>query len=1428
MTTKATRPDGTAASRLRRFPHRYHLHRAGIRNVWQYDDQEFLFGDGRLLLRGKNGAGKSKALEMLLPFLLDGDARAIDATGGSRTTLKWLMLDGTDVVNRLGYLWLELRRVDAEGDEWFRTLGVALRASRSSGEVRPLFFVTPRRVGHDLALVDGGQPLGLDRLREAVGEDAVFPVAREYRERVARDIFGLSDPGRYRNLTHLLHRLRRPTIGDRIESGGLAHVLAEALPPLDDEVVDTVARNLDDLDAVRADLARLEATDTAVTTFLASYRGYLHGVLRRRTESVREQLRELRDRRRAAGAAERLVAELTNREAELAAAVEVLTRQRDDADTDLRALVGSAEYKSLEELRGLRRTVGALRAAADAAAGTASSRRDAARSAGGRLDDDTGRIIDAAAAVRSGQAELAKRARAAGLDPAHAGEPPRPAVTTLAPLTQDGTTQDGTTQDGDTRDGAVRTVDVDGLRDASGVFAAQLSDADTVARARQRDARTLDGLLVAADTARERTVRAEEVVVAAEERFRAALTAADARAEAVAAASAGYAADVDRWCGDPRLPAATDLASVRAHIELSVGDAAPAADRSLGREVPGAVERSAHDALDPLVAALDVERDTAARDLRAVRDELAALRAEHAEVERLRDPSPPRRAYTSAVRDPAQGTPFYLLVDFAAGLDGPARAGLEAALEASGLLDGWLTADGRLVDPATQDILLRPEPLAAGPRLDEVLRPIGGSQPVGETTVAALLASVGLGESGASSWVDVAGRWRLGVTSGAWAKPEAEYVGAAVRAATRARRLARLADRIRGLEQDEAAGDELLRAATSRRDGLRALLREVPRGGGLADAWAQLDAASRAADQASREVTAARAAADQARAEAVAARRRAETTAHAASLPADPERLREVRAALDRFADELRRVRNAIRDLPATLGAHAGRRAAYERTVAEATVAAEEAARSGREHETARRELSAREATVGASEQELLAREGDARRRLEQAGTALPAATRRQGAVHDDRVRAEEARDTALAARAEQERRTVAVGADLRRVLGLPTVRDAAQLAPPASADDVDPTDGDMPGGDMPGGDPTDGEPTEREPTDGEPSDVRGRIRRLDELTSEVAGMLAAATRDVSDTLILRRADELRDALPGGYDATVTETDGVKLVSVHDDAGPRPVASFGAQIAGAVVEARGRLSEREQEVFRRFLLGELGDSLSRQLVSAQRLVHDMNAVLAEVRSSHGIGVRLVWRLRDDSDADTRVAVELLATPSGLRTHDQSERLRVALQRLIEAERTKDPTAGYGPRLRTALDYRAWHDFEVRVTDVAGRERRLGPRTGLSQGEQRVISYLALFAAAAAHFSSLGEVSPSVPRLILLDDAFAKVDEPTHGRLLGLLVDLDLDFVLTSERLWGWFPEVPELRIYECLRDPQVRGVATLHYVWNGQRMTLVT
>lgn len=59
---------------------RWALNRAGILNVYQYGNEVLTFAGGRLLLRGVNGSGKS-TMNIILPFLLDGDPRKIDAAG---------------------------------------------------------------------------------------------------------------------------------------------------------------------------------------------------------------------------------------------------------------------------------------------------------------------------------------------------------------------------------------------------------------------------------------------------------------------------------------------------------------------------------------------------------------------------------------------------------------------------------------------------------------------------------------------------------------------------------------------------------------------------------------------------------------------------------------------------------------------------------------------------------------------------------------------------------------------------------------------------------------------------------------------------------------------------------------------------------------------------------------------------------------------------------------------------------------------------------------------------------------------------------------------------------------------------------------------------------------------------------------------------
>lgn len=313
----------------------------------------------------------------------------------------------------------------------------------------------------------------------------------------------------------------------------------------------------------------------------------------------------------------------------------------------------------------------------------------------------------------------------------------------------------------------------------------------------------------------------------------------------------------------------------------------------------------------------------------------------------------------------------------------------------------------------------------------------------------------------------------------------------------------------------------------------------------------------------------------------------------------------------------------------------------------------------------------------------------------------------------------------------------------------------------------------------------------------------------------------------VTDRFILARYDDLQAALAGGYDTAADEDDGVKVFHVADDSGRQPVTVVARRVAHEAEAARARLAEREREVLERFLLRELADELHDRLLEATDLVEGANRALVGVRTSHGKGARLDWRLREDTPPAAATASRLLI--DDLRSEQDDAELRHALIALIGAEREADRSAGYEQHLRQALDYRRWYEFRVRVLDDErpGTSRALSTRAGLSQGEQRVLSYLALFAAAAAHFDALARTTPQVPRLLLLDDAFAKVDEPTHGRLLELLIAMNLDFLITSERLWGCFPAVPSLEIYEAIRDPAVAGVALVHFHWDGKQRHLV-
>ncbi len=309
--------------------------------------------------------------------------------------------------------------------------------------------------------------------------------------------------------------------------------------------------------------------------------------------------------------------------------------------------------------------------------------------------------------------------------------------------------------------------------------------------------------------------------------------------------------------------------------------------------------------------------------------------------------------------------------------------------------------------------------------------------------------------------------------------------------------------------------------------------------------------------------------------------------------------------------------------------------------------------------------------------------EREAKQRIANAVQALPAAGRARDELHDLRVRAEEDEKRLRGNLADQETAVIDTGSALRGALGRPEVVLGAGLDRSSLPEYVS---------DEPG------------------TDVRSRLRALRALADTVEQALGRPKGEVSDSTLLNRHTELRDQLAGGFDAQLEERDGIKVCRLVDDHGSHDVAAVGERIAVQAAEARGRLTAREREVFQRFLTGELGDHLSAQVITAANLVAALNDTLRTVRTSHGLGVELLWKLDEDVDADVRAAVELLRSPSSLRTREQTEQLREVLQRRIEDARRARPVC----RLCRPPADRAGLPRLVPFPHLRGRGRGSGP------------------------------------------------------------------------------------------------------------------
>lgn len=1328
---------------------RFRLCRSGILNVWQYDQQIFNFAGGRLLLRGANGAGKSKTLEMLLPFVLDGDKLRMTASGRHHTSLLWLMTDGYAGASRTGYLWVEFTRQDADGQTITVTCGVGIRASDSARQATAWFFTSPRQVGRDLLLEDESGPLSMQRLRAEVEIDGhFFESAPRYRDHVGQLLFGLP-PDQYADLLRLLYWLRQPQVGEDIEPERLATQLEQALPQVDDSAVRIAGDTFDELEAFGEQIARRDRAATAVADFVRTYAGYAQGVLRARAGAVVEADRELRQRRSRLRTSEKLLtqveARLTSTRDELVAS----TTEHETTRSRITELEKGPEARAQQRMTELSLRVSDLSSAATQSRQVADQAGARAVTSAKREQGARDGVVADSARLHGGLIETARSLSKAGC------AAPFAIASELA-------------------------VAPDATGPTAGAAAAKQMTC------RVRDVRPALGELRAA------VVVVQEAQKAAEESRSKANTAEQRAAEVEERAEDATAA----------LRAASDES--RRHEQELVerlqswqrgDDAVELVLPELTGDNLAGLEALVRGAVAPVRARHEEAHGVATAKIREGEQRTLALREQRAAVEAVADPSPPEPNWLRDSRVGLAGAPLWQLVDFRDSVPEQQRASVEAALEGAGLLDAWVQPDGRVIDDPRRDVTLDAISSGGGPvssTVAEVLRPdLPDGCAVSDAVIESLLGRIGLDSEYAEVGVTRDGRWRSGPAEGHTEKERAQYIGATARAAERERRLQRLDEELAVVATAIGKALAAQAGARARLAGLDAWTASRPRHEQVLQAWAQQSAAEQAAERVRRELEQSSAWAKSERAKAMASQSALEELAATHSLPTTFSGLAARREVLAALAQRLDGHETKLADL--------ARRLAEWADLADQTRIDDEEARQ-RLRETSDAEQLATgvaaeydelRSAVGASVLQLEQRLADLRRLFDSAAS-------RRAELQSTIDGLNESIGTA---RAQVQRNADAVSA------GEP-VFESARMALAALAE--------VPGL-VAAGLGSD-----------EPGVQAGDIAEAGTRTATAILAVEPPTRTVDANAVLSASRDLQSGPAATLEPRVAEIHGVLTAVGQDDSAEVPLVELAQRLRVSVAADRELLTERERRLFEDHILGQLGDALRKVRLKAEELVAAMNQLLHGVTTSQGIRVRLRWKLRDDIPPEARRAVQLLGEPLGALLADERRDLRESLHQLIEVSRADAPEESYAEHLARALDYRRWFTFRIQYHRPEAPDwTALHRKSPLSQGEQKVLCYLPLFAAAAAHFTSIAGAAPPAPRFVLLDDAFPKIDVRTHPLLFGLLVDLDLDFVITSERLWGDHASVPELAIYEALRSPTERGIAQYEHRWDGHRLTAV-
>ncbi|MDI6603818.1 MAG: TIGR02680 family protein [Thermoanaerobacteraceae bacterium] len=254
----------------------------------------------------------------------------------------------------------------------------------------------------------------------------------------------------------------------------------------------------------------------------------------------------------------------------------------------------------------------------------------------------------------------------------------------------------------------------------------------------------------------------------------------------------------------------------------------------------------------------------------------------------------------------------------------------------------------------------------------------------------------------------------------------------------------------------------------------------------------------------------------------------------------------------------------------------------------------------------------------------------------------------------------------------------------------------------------------------------------------------------------------------------------------------------------------------------------GLLRDTDRHLFEEIIMHNVGIKIRAKIFKAEEWVKKMNRLMSERDTSSGLKFFLEWKsvaADNEQELDTKELVDILKSDADMLKQEVFDKVvnhfRSKVDRARRVLEEKDNTETFHKIMKDILDYRDWFEFRLYYRKEGENRKELTDSAfnKLSGGEKAMAMYIPLFSAVYSRYEG---ASPSAPRVISLDEAFAGVDDTNIRDMFKLIEDLRFNFIINSQVLWGDYDTVPKLSICELVRPKNADFVTVIRYLWDGR------